>query len=132
MQVLEPYLRLSEEIPGWVRGEQAKALALASFALPGVPTIVQIGSFFGAAAILLAGARRAKGSGKVFCVDPFDCSGDEFRSRTTNACWPRPAAARCAIISRRTSGVPISTAGLPCSRDVPKTSREVGANRSTC
>src|SRR5207244_13208563 len=78
MQVLEPYLRLSEEIPGWIRGEQAKALAYASFVLPGVPTIVQIGSFFGAAAILLAGARRAKGSGKVFCVDPFDCSGDEF------------------------------------------------------
>jgi MMP 1-O-methyltransferase len=78
MQVLDPYLRLSEEIPGWIRGEQAQALALASFALPGIPVIVQIGSFFGSAAVLLAGARKAKGSGMVYCVDPFDCSGDEF------------------------------------------------------
>jgi hypothetical protein len=78
MQVLEPYIRLSEQIPGWIRGEQAMALALASFALPCVPVVVQIGSFFGSAAVLLAGARKAKGSGTVYCVDPFDCSGDEF------------------------------------------------------
>jgi predicted O-methyltransferase YrrM len=78
MQVLDPYLRLSEEIPGWIRGEQARALALVSYELPGTPVIVQIGSFFGSAAVLLAGARKAKGSGRVYCVDPFDCSGDEF------------------------------------------------------
>lgn len=75
---LEPYLRLSAEIPGWIRGEQAEALALASFALPAAPVIVQIGTFFGSAAVLLAGARQLQGSGRVYCIDPFDCSGDDF------------------------------------------------------
>lgn len=78
LTALELYLRRSAEIPGWIRGEQAEALALASFALPGAPVIVQIGTFFGSAAVLLAGARRLQGSGRVYCIDPFDCSGDDF------------------------------------------------------
>jgi predicted O-methyltransferase YrrM len=39
---------------------------------------VQIGTFFGSAAVLLAGARKLRGSGKLYCIDPFDCSGDDF------------------------------------------------------
>jgi predicted O-methyltransferase YrrM len=78
MEQLQPYLRLSAEIPGWIRGEQAAALALASYALAGDPVIVQIGTFFGSAAVLLAGARKLRGAGKVYCVDPFDGSGDDF------------------------------------------------------
>ena len=78
MQALQPYLRLSAETPGWIRGAQAEALALESFALPGAPVLVQIGTFFGSAAVLLAGARKLKGSGQLYCVDPFDGSGDDF------------------------------------------------------
>jgi predicted O-methyltransferase YrrM len=40
--------------------------------------IVEIGSFFGAGTILLAGPRRMRGSGLVHCVDPFDGTGDAF------------------------------------------------------
>jgi len=72
------YLRISEQIPGWIRGEEAAALALTSLSLSGRPVIVQIGTFFGSAAVLLAGARKQRGSGIVHCVDPFDCSGDDF------------------------------------------------------
>lgn len=74
----EEYLRLSAEIPGWIRGKQAEALARASLALPGAPVIVQIGTFFGSAAILLAASCKLRGSGRLYCVDPFDCSGDDF------------------------------------------------------
>ncbi len=87
-EALAAYVRIAEEIPGWIRGAQAEALAHASLALPGAPIpgapipgapiIVQIGTFFGSAAVLLAGARKIKGAGKLYCVDPFDCSGDDF------------------------------------------------------
>ena len=78
MQNLEEYLRISGKLPGWIRGEEALGLAMTSFSLPAHPIIVQIGTFFGSAAILIAGARRLNGTGKVHCVDPFDCSGDDF------------------------------------------------------
>jgi hypothetical protein len=78
MENLARYLRISEQLPGWIRGDEAEALALVSFSLPGSPIIMQIGTFFGSAAVLLAGARKLRGSGMVHCVDPFDCSGDDF------------------------------------------------------
>lgn len=78
MTTLEDYLMLSEKIPGWTRGEEASTLAEAAYALEEDAVIVEIGSFFGSGAVLLAGARKLRGSGKVHCVDPFDGSGDSF------------------------------------------------------
>jgi predicted O-methyltransferase YrrM len=78
MTTLEDYLKLSEKIPGWTRGEEARALAEAAYALEENAVVVEIGSFFGAGAVILAGARKLRGSGKVHCVDPFDGSGDSF------------------------------------------------------
>jgi MMP 1-O-methyltransferase len=78
MESLARYLRISEQLPGWIRGEEAAGLALTSLSLSGRPIIVQIGTFFGSAAVLLAGARQLRGSGIIHCVDPFDCSGDDF------------------------------------------------------
>jgi predicted O-methyltransferase YrrM len=75
---LARYLVISEQLPGWIRGQEAEGLALTCLALPGEPVIVQIGTFFGSSAVLLAGARKLRGFGRVHCVDPFDCSGDDF------------------------------------------------------
>jgi MMP 1-O-methyltransferase len=70
------YLELSAGVPGWCRGEEARRLFQASFEAPVNAVIVEIGSFLGSSSILLAGARKVRGSGKVHCVDPFDGSGD--------------------------------------------------------
>jgi hypothetical protein len=75
---LEPYLRLSETVPGWTRGEEARELLRIGYSLSAGAVLVEIGSFFGASAILLAGSRQVRGSGLVHCIDPFDCSGDSF------------------------------------------------------
>jgi len=75
---LEPYLRLSETVPGWTRGEEARDLLRIGYSLSAGAVLVEIGSFFGASAILLAGSRQVRGSGLVHCIDPFDCSGDSF------------------------------------------------------
>jgi len=75
---LEVFLRRSETIPGWTRGEEARELLRISHSLSAGAVIVEIGSFLGAGAILLAGPRRIRGSGLVHCVDPFDGTGDSF------------------------------------------------------
>lgn len=75
---LQHYLAVSATIPGWTRRDEAEALTRISFALADGPTVVEIGSFLGSGTVLMAGPRRLRGSGKVHCVDPFDCSGDPF------------------------------------------------------
>src|SRR5205085_3677478 len=74
----EHYLRLSETVPGWTRGCEARELWRVCYSLPLGATIVEIGSFLGSGTILLAGACRTRGSGLVHCVDPFDGRGDSF------------------------------------------------------
>jgi len=83
------YIWRSRRIPSWTRGRDALELARTSFGLDGDPVVVEIGSFVGASAVLLAGARKLRGSGVVHCIDPFDASGDEF-----SAPFYRSAAAR--------------------------------------
>ena len=75
---LDTIIQLSEQIPGWTRGIEAEALAARAHALDDDACIVEIGSFLGSGSVLLAGARKLQGSGKVHCVDPFDGSGDDF------------------------------------------------------
>ena len=65
-------------VPGWVADAAAREVAVRSLLLTGDPTIVEVGVFMGRSTVLLAAARRARGSGKVFCIDPFDGSGDAF------------------------------------------------------
>jgi predicted O-methyltransferase YrrM len=72
------YIWESRRIPSWTRGEEAVALARTSYGLGEGAVIVEIGSFLGGSAVLLAGPRKERGSGKVHCVDPFDGSGDAF------------------------------------------------------
>jgi hypothetical protein len=72
------YIWHSRRIPSWTRGVEAVELARLSDALPEGARIVEVGSFLGASAVLLAGPRKLKGSGHVHCVDPFDGSGDAF------------------------------------------------------
>ncbi len=73
---LDWLVELSENIPGWRVGRAAKALATTVYNLEPDPTIVEVGVFMGRSTLLMAGARRLRGNGKVHCVDPFDCSGD--------------------------------------------------------
>ncbi|QZZ19066.1 class I SAM-dependent methyltransferase [Leptothermofonsia sichuanensis E412] len=75
---LGQYLAYSCYIPGWVLEKEAIALIEVSYNLPPDPVIVEVGSFVGKSAVLLAGARKLKGSGIVHCIDPFDASGDPF------------------------------------------------------
>ena len=72
------YIWASRHVQGWTRREEAVALALASYELPRDAVVVEVGSFLGCSAILLAGARKLKGSGHVHCVDPFAATGDAF------------------------------------------------------
>lgn len=72
------YLDESIYIPGWCRGDEAQTLALISHSLPEGAVVVEVGSFLGSGTLLLAGPRKVRGSGKVHCIDPFDCSGDAF------------------------------------------------------
>ena len=73
---LARYVNGSEEIAGWARGLEAVELARVAQSLPGDAVIVEIGSFLGSSAVLLAGGRKVADSGIVHCVDPFDGSGD--------------------------------------------------------
>jgi predicted O-methyltransferase YrrM len=75
---LGEYIWRSRQIRGWARGPEAVALAKASAALRPDAVVVEVGSFVGCSAVLLAGARKLRGSGIVHCVDPFDGSGDTF------------------------------------------------------
>lgn len=75
---LELWLRLSETIPSWTRNDEARELLRVSYSLSVGAVVVEIGSFLGAGAILLAGPRSIRGSGIVYCVDPFDGTGDSF------------------------------------------------------
>lgn len=63
-------------IPGWTTREEAAALAQAAYGLAQDAVVVEIGSFLGKASVVLAGARRLRGSGTLHCIDPFDGSGD--------------------------------------------------------
>ena len=72
------YISHSRRIPGWTRGAEAVALAQLSYSLPDDAIVVENGCFLGCSTVLLAGARKLRGSGRVHCVDPFDASGDSF------------------------------------------------------
>ena len=87
------YVWRSLHVPGWTRGTEARALARVSYGLPEHARIVEIGTFLGSGTILLAGARKLRGSGRVYCVDPFDASGDAFSAAVYRAIrdgQPRP------------------------------------------
>ena len=75
---LGTYVWRSRRVPGWTRGREAVELATLCHGLGGDPVVVEIGTFLGASAILLAGARKLRGSGTLHCVDPFDATGDAF------------------------------------------------------
>lgn len=75
---LGAYIWRARRVPGWTRHAEAVRLAQASFGLPCDAVVVELGSFLGCSSVLLAGARKLRGSGTVHCIDPFDASGDSF------------------------------------------------------
>jgi predicted O-methyltransferase YrrM len=94
---LGPYVGYGFSIPSWLGQQEALALAAACYTLPCDAVVVEIGSFLGRSAIMLAGARKTRGSGRVHCIDPFDASGDAFSIpayRAVADADPRPLRAR--------------------------------------
>ena len=75
---LLPYLRSALETPGWRYEKDLLRLGHISQSLRNDAVIVEVGCLFGRSSIMLAGARKIQGSGRVHCVDPFDLSGDAF------------------------------------------------------
>jgi MMP 1-O-methyltransferase len=78
MNTIDEIVAASASVPGWIEGEDAKEVARASFSLCDGAVVVEVGAYMGRCTVLLAGARRLRGTGIVHCVDPFDCSGDAF------------------------------------------------------
>ncbi len=65
----------SEDVRGFTVGDEAVELIRRAYLLDPCRNVVEVGSFLGSSAILLAGAMC---SGTLHCIDPFDGSGDEF------------------------------------------------------
>lgn len=92
-----PYVGYGFSVPSWLGRQEGLALASACYELPSNSVVVEIGSFLGGSAIMLAGARKARGSGRVHCIDPFDASGEAFSVPTYRAIAdgdPRPLRGR--------------------------------------
>ncbi len=68
----------ASRVRGWTGRRESGALFEVVKSLPENPVIVEVGSFLGRSAITLGWACRGKGGGRVYCVDPFDASGDAF------------------------------------------------------
>ena len=68
----------SQGITGWVSPEETMELARRSYAIDGDAVIVEVGSFLGGSTVALAGGRKLRGQGRVYCVDPFDASGEDY------------------------------------------------------
>lgn len=70
---LAPYI----EIQGFLSESEAQKLfSSASGLKESSPIIVEIGSHLGKSSFVLAKALQGKGGGKLYCIDPFDGSGD--------------------------------------------------------
>ena len=68
----------ANRVDGWTGRREAIALYEAVLQLPSSPVIVEIGSFLGRSSIVMGAACRKRGNGKLYCVDPFDGSGDGY------------------------------------------------------
>lgn len=67
----------SKTIPGWVSGKAAYHMAFLSSNMKNNANLVEVGVYMGRSSYLLSEPLRNK-SGKLHCIDLFDCSGDDF------------------------------------------------------
>lgn len=75
---LNPYLKAALDTPGWRCEEDLLQLGRLCQSLRRDAVIAEVGCLFGRTSIILAGARKIEGTGRVHCIDPFDASGDAF------------------------------------------------------
>lgn len=73
-----PDLARGLSIPSWLGRQEGLELAAYCHRLPPNAVVIEIGSFLGRSAIMLAAARKRRGNGRVHCIDPFDGSGDDY------------------------------------------------------
>ena len=110
------------DVEGWLTEAQARRLFAAAGAVPPGGRIVEIGSFRGRSAIVLA--RGARPGVEVVCIDPH--AGSDR--------GPREIAARAARWARRTSrrsGANLERAGVATACATSATSRRWRCGRST-
>lgn len=72
------YWAVARQVHGWTGRQEAIALFEAVMALPPDAIVVEVGTFLGRSSIVLGGACRTRQNGRVYCIDPFDGSGDDF------------------------------------------------------
>lgn len=72
------YRRMSlfKLIEGFLLDEEAIALYDLAAALPDAAVVVEIGSWVGKSSVVLGSALVRKNGARLYCVDPFDASGD--------------------------------------------------------
>src|SRR5262249_55258431 len=68
----------SRRVVGWTRNHEAVLLARTALEAPDGAVIVEVGSFLGCSTVLLAGARKLRGHGRVHAVDTFRNTGDAY------------------------------------------------------
>ncbi|MBI4708036.1 MAG: class I SAM-dependent methyltransferase [Candidatus Omnitrophica bacterium] len=66
-------------IDGWLTEKEARALYDTVCNLSAKePVVVEIGSWLGKSSVILGKGLKKKKAGKLFCIDPFDASGDKI------------------------------------------------------
>lgn len=76
-----PWIRKSSEIPGWLFPGEHELLWQLAYESPS-GHVLEVGSWMGKSACILAGASAMRGDGsKVFCVDPFDMRGNDWQQQ---------------------------------------------------
>ena len=78
LSIIDWLTDMALNVPGFRGKGELNAIAEAVIGLPANSTIVEIGVYMGQTTVVLAGVRRIADSGQVHCIDPFDCSGDDY------------------------------------------------------
>lgn len=76
-QLILQSIRRYETVDGWLSPREAIQLyRLSAGVRAHCPVICELGSWLGRASYVLAKGLDGKAGGRLYCVDPFDCSGD--------------------------------------------------------
>jgi predicted O-methyltransferase YrrM len=80
LEAFEPHFSKARSIDGWLSDEEATALFVTAASIKAEnPVVVEIGSYVGKSSVCIAGGlRHSRRGGRLFCVDPFDATDQEW------------------------------------------------------